>query len=111
MGFVKVCTLDDLWEGDMEAFEVEGQRILLCHLPGGEVRATQTECPHQQGDLVDGELDGTRLTCPMHLWEFDVKTCKGINPTHPTLANYPVKIDGDDIYVDPDGDTPKYARS
>jgi toluene monooxygenase system ferredoxin subunit len=111
MGFVKVCTLDDLWEGDMEAFDVEGQRILLVHLPGGEVRATQVECPHQQGDLTEGLLDGTSLTCSVHLWEFDVMTCQGINPKHPTLANYPVKIDGDDIYVDPDGDTPKYAHS
>ena len=111
MGFVKVCTLDDLWEGDMEAFEVEGRRILLVHLPGGEVRATQVECPHQQGDLTEGLLDGTTLTCPVHLWEFDVKTCQGINPTHSTLASYPVKLDGDDVYVDPDGDTPKYAHS
>lgn len=111
MAFVKVCTLDDLWEGDMEAFEVEGQRILLVHLPGGEVRATQVECPHQQGDLSEGVLDGTTLTCVVHLWEFDVKTCKGINPQHPRIANYPVKVDGDDIYVDPHGDTPKYAHS
>lgn len=111
MGFVKVCTLDDLWEGDMEAFEVEGRRVLLVHLPGGEVRATQVECPHQQGDLTEGLLDGTTLTCPVHLWEFDVKTCQGINPTHATLASYPVKLDGDDVYVDPDGDTPKYAHS
>lgn len=111
MGFVRVCSLDDLWEGDMEAFEVDGRRILLLHLAGGEVRATQTECPHQQGDLVDGELVGTTLTCPAHLWQFDVKTCKGINPTHPTIASYPVKLDGDDVYVDPDGDSPKYAHS
>jgi toluene monooxygenase system ferredoxin subunit len=75
------------------------------------VRATQVECPHQQGDLTEGLLDGTSLTCPVHLWEFDVKTCQGINPTHATLASYPVKLDGDDVYVDPDGDTPKYAHS
>jgi len=111
MGFVKVCTLDDLWEGDMEAFDVDGHQILLVHLPGGEVRATQVECPHQQGDLTEGGLDGTTLTCPVHLWEFDVKTCQGINPKHATIASYPVKLDGDDIYVDPDGDTPKFARS
>lgn len=111
MGFVKVCTLDDVWEGDMQAFDVSGTRILVVHLPGGEVRATQVECPHQQGDLTEGLLDGTTLTCPVHLWEFNVQTCQGINPGHATIASYPVKVDGDDIYVDPEGDTPKYARS
>ena len=32
--------------------------ILIVHLPGGDVRATQVECPHQQGDLTEGLLDG-----------------------------------------------------
>lgn len=29
MGFTKVCTVDDLWEGEMEAYTVNGQEILL----------------------------------------------------------------------------------
>ena len=111
MGFVRVCSLDDVWEGEFDAFEVEGRKVLVAILPGGQVCATQAECPHQQGELVDGELNGTVLTCPVHLWEFDLNTYKGVNPTHAQLACYPVKIEGDDIYVDVEGDSPKFAHS
>ncbi|WP_214368413.1 Rieske 2Fe-2S domain-containing protein [Pseudonocardia sp. H11422] len=111
MGFVRVCSLDDLWEGEMDSFEVGDKEVLLAHLDGGEVVATQAICPHQQIELVEGSLEKTTLTCRAHLWTFDLATCLGINPGHATLARYPVKVDGDDIYVDPDGDTPKTARS
>ncbi|WP_177226189.1 hypothetical protein [Saccharopolyspora shandongensis] len=35
---------------------------------------------------------------------------EGINPGHARLARYPVKVDGDEVYIDPDGDTPKVAH-
>lgn len=111
MAFVKVCSLDDVWEGDMESFDVGDKEILVVHLEGGDVVATQAICPHQQVELVEGELDKKTLTCKSHLWMFDLTTCKGINPGHAELARYPVKLDGDDIYIDPDADTPKVAHS
>ncbi len=111
MAFERVTTLDDLWEGDMESFTVGGKEILLVHLDGGEVIATQAICPHQQIELVEGELAGATLTCRAHLWQFDLRTCKGINPTHAEIASFPVRVEGEDIYVDPEGDTPRVAHS
>ncbi|GAA3250985.1 Rieske 2Fe-2S domain-containing protein [Pseudonocardia petroleophila] len=111
MAFVRVCSLDDVWENDMESFDVGDKEILIVHLDGGEVVATQAICPHQQVELVEGELDKKTLICTNHMWTFDLTTCKGINPGHSELARYPVKLDGDDIYIDPDGDTPKIAHS
>jgi len=111
MVFEHVTTFDELWEGDMDSFQVAEQEILVVHLEGGEVVATQAICPHQQFELVEGELKGTSLTCRAHLWQFDLTTCKGINPGHAELARFPVRVDGDDIYVDPAGDVPRFAHS
>ena len=38
MAFTKVCKLDDLWEGEMESFEIDGHEILLVSPEGGEIR-------------------------------------------------------------------------
>ncbi|MBB3664487.1 toluene monooxygenase system ferredoxin subunit [Prauserella sediminis] len=95
----------------MESFDVGDKEVLVAHLDGGDVVATQAICPHQQIELVEGELESTTLTCKAHLWRFDLTTCEGINPDHARLARYPVKLDGDDVYIDPDGDTPKVAHS
>ncbi len=100
MAFQRVCNLDDLWEGEMEAFEVDGQEIVLLHAEGGVVRAVPASCPHQEHPLVEGELDGCILTCNAHLWEFDVRTGKGVNPDDSVLVNFAVKVENEEVYVD-----------
>ena len=58
--------------------------------------------------LSAGEFDGRRvLICNSHRWEFDVTTGRGINPDDCGLARYPVKIEGDEVYVDVAGVEPR----
>ena len=111
MSFTKVCSLDDLLEGEMEAFTVNQQEILLVCAEGGEVKAFQGICPHQDIPLVDGKFDGTKIICRAHLWQFDACTGKGINPDDCALAEYPVRIDGEDVLVSTDGVTPLFAHT
>lgn len=111
MSFTKVCTLDDLWEGEMEPFTVNGHEIVVVCAEGGEIKAFQGVCPHQDIALAEGQFDGKKLICRAHLWQFDAATGKGINPDDCALAEYPVKIDGDDVYVETDGVQPLFAHT
>jgi len=94
----------------MQAFTVDGTDIVVIHAAGDEWRAIQSICPHQEVELVEGDLEGAVLTCRMHLWQFDVLTGKGVNPEHAELALYPLKVEGDDVYVDVTGIEPKFAK-
>ena len=111
MGFKKICTLDDIWEGEMESFNVDGQEILLVCAEGGDIKAFQGMCPHQDIPLVEGKFDGKKVICRAHLWQFDACTGKGINPDDCALAEYPVKLDGDDVLIQTDGIEPLFAHS
>lgn len=90
----EVASLDDLWEGEMTAVEVEGRPVLLINLDG-EVLAYENRCPHQVWPLDDGDLEEEKLTCAQHLWEFDVSTGKGINPPTTTLVRFDTRVDDD----------------
>lgn len=111
MSFTKVCALDDLWEGEMQACSVNGHDILLVCTDGGDVRAFQGICPHQDIPLVEGRFDGKKVICRAHLWQFDACTGKGINPDDCSLAEYPVKIQSNDIMVDTEGVVPIFAHT
>lgn len=111
MSFDKVCTLDDVWEGEMAPYTVNGHEIVLVCADGGEIKAFQGVCPHQDIALCEGKFDGKKLICRAHLWQFDARTGKGINPDDCALAVYPVRIEGDDILVQTDGVEPLFAHS
>ncbi|TBR15189.1 MAG: 2Fe-2S ferredoxin [Rugosibacter sp.] len=110
MAFEKVCKLDDLWEGEMESFQVNGQEVLVVSLDGGAIRAYQGVCPHQDILLVEGQFDGKALICRAHQWVFDAQTGAGINPDDCRLAEYPVKIEDEDVLVNTEGITPLFAH-
>jgi toluene monooxygenase system ferredoxin subunit len=100
MAFVPVCTLDDLWEGEMKVYEVEGRQVLMVNAEGGFVRAFDAHCPHQMASLEQGALEGLILICPAHSWEFDVTTGEGVNPLGCRLTSYPVQVEADQVFVD-----------
>jgi toluene monooxygenase system ferredoxin subunit len=111
VAFTRVCGLDDVWEGEMDSFEVDGHEVLVVCVDGGAVRAYQGVCPHQDVPLVEGSFDGRLLVCRAHQWVFDATSGNGVNPATSRLAQYPVRVDGDDVLVDTDGVAPMYAAS
>jgi toluene monooxygenase system ferredoxin subunit len=96
--FVALAHTDELWDGEMESYDVDGTEVLLVRV-GEEFLAYDGVCPHQEARLVDGELDGTTLTCDAHGWCFDVSTGEGISPHNTTLVRYPVRVAGDIVEV------------
>ncbi|MER3424397.1 MAG: (2Fe-2S)-binding protein [Nitrospiraceae bacterium] len=99
--WVEVARLDDLWEGESIDIEVDGEHILLVHLPGGSIRAYQGICPHQEYLLIDSDFDWEQgiLTCGGHHWQFRLSDGQGVNPSNCQLFSYDVKVDGDRILL------------
>lgn len=111
MTFHKVCTLDEVWEGEMTEVEIGEHEVLLVGVEGGDVRAYQAACPHQDIPLCEGKFDGKVLTCRAHQWTFDARTGQGLNPGDCRLASYPVRIEGNDVLVKVEGVAPLFAHS
>jgi len=101
MAYERICTREEVWQGEMAGFESrDGTRLLVTVLDGGEIRAFQQECPHQAFSLLHAKLDRHVLTCRAHRWRFDIRTGRGINPGNCSLTMYPTRREGADILVD-----------
>ena len=55
----------------MRAVSAEGREILLARV-GDKYYAVDGRCPHMKGDLSQGKLEGTVVTCPRHGSQFDI---------------------------------------
>jgi uncharacterized protein YbjT (DUF2867 family)/nitrite reductase/ring-hydroxylating ferredoxin subunit len=76
--------------GDVAVFNIEGG---FC--------ATQARCPHRQGPLSEGAIDGSTVTCPLHGAQFNVWTGAVLRgPATDPLKTYAVTVDGDVGRVD-----------
>ena len=86
-----VMPAEDLWEGELTAVELCGKKFVLLNV-GGEIRAFEDRCPHLGSQLSAGDLDGSRLTCASHLWEFDALTGTGVNPGNCQLTVFETRV-------------------
>lgn len=97
-GFVAVAETGDLWDGEMESYDLDGREVLLILLDG-EYHAFDGSCPHQGTSLAYGTLEDGLLTCGAHEWEFDVRTGQGVNPRTACLRRHEVRVAGGRVLV------------
>src|SRR5437879_9603865 len=70
--FVKVAEKSDLREGFSKVVTVEGRSIALFRVKN-EYFALANVCLHRGGPLGEGNLSGSVVTCPWHVWKFVVR--------------------------------------
>jgi 3-phenylpropionate/trans-cinnamate dioxygenase ferredoxin subunit len=97
--YVAVCTLGDLAEGEPRKEVVNGTTIAVV-LSDGEVYAINDTCSHGQVSLAEGEVEGCLLECWLHGSQFDLRTGQPVSlPATDPVPVYPVKVEGDTVFV------------
>ena len=97
---VKIGSRGDLpAEGEAREFEI-GERVVCVARLNGEYGALDNVCPHRGGPLGQGVIEGDKLVCPWHGWQFDPKTGAVSHAPDQRIATYPLTIEGDDVFVE-----------
>lgn len=98
--FVTVAQVSEIGPGEREIFEVDGLYIAVFNV-GGTYYAIEDICTHDDGPLVEGDLDGFEIECPRHGARFDVRT--GAVRRMPAVVPvkwFLVRVEGDAIQVE-----------
>ena len=70
----------------------------------GRWYACQNLCPHKMEMVLSRGMIGEeqlipKVACPMHKKTFSLQTGENLNGDLPAIATYPVKVEGDVVYV------------
>jgi nitrite reductase/ring-hydroxylating ferredoxin subunit len=100
MAFVRVADVDDIAVGQGMLIEVNGLAVAVFNAGGGRFHATSALCPHEDGPLAEGWLEGDVVVCPWHGFDFDLATgeCRVNDGLH--ISVYAVRIVGRDVEID-----------
>jgi 3-phenylpropionate/trans-cinnamate dioxygenase ferredoxin component len=91
---VDICAVDDLPPGAKRVVMWEDLEIGIVNC-NGEILAIEDRCSHDDGDLMEGDVDEENCTveCPRHGSEFDLRTGKPLNlPAYVPIETYPVTV-------------------
>jgi naphthalene 1,2-dioxygenase ferredoxin component len=95
--FVKVATTAEILDGEMK---IVCDGLAVVANSQGRLHAFGNICPHADGPLGEGFLDGLTVECPWHNGQWDITTGKGLT----ALANadipiFEVRVVGDDVEI------------
>jgi nitrite reductase/ring-hydroxylating ferredoxin subunit len=89
MPFVPVARVDEIAVGHGLFIERDGPPVAVFNAGGGRFHAMGPSCPHEDGPLSEGWIEGGTVVCPWHGFDFDLATGR--------------------CHVDPDLSVPVYA--
>lgn len=73
------------------SFVLNGWPIMIIE-SDGQLYAAANVCPHNGAALSNGLVKGTSVTCPWHLWRFDVTTGQMFGSDSCSIATYEVRV-------------------
>ncbi len=78
---------------------VDGEDVAIFQR-GEEIFAIGNQCPHQGGSLVDGFVEGDIVTCPLHGWEFDLRSGACMTIPGESVPRYMVTVDDGTVFLE-----------
>jgi naphthalene 1,2-dioxygenase system ferredoxin subunit len=96
-GFIRVAAVSEILDGEM-TIVCDGQ-VVVANV-NGRFHAFGNICPHAEGPLGEGFLDGLTVECPWHNGQWDITTGKGLTAfATADIQVFEVRLAGDEVEV------------
>ena len=100
MPFVKVADASTIPVGQGTLVEGGGIAVAVFNAGDGRFYACGPICPHENGPLAEGWLEGEAVVCPWHGFDFDLRTGRCLVDEELAIPVYPVRLSGGSIEVE-----------
>lgn len=88
-----LIAIDDVPMEKAISVDCDGRNLFI-YRSEESIRVYDSSCPHQSTNIPFLALQGTKLTCPKHHWEFDITNGKSTEEGRCSLKEWPNKVEG-----------------
>jgi len=99
-GFVKLANKSEAPAQDEAKEFTCGEKTICVANISGKLVAMDNVCLHRGGPLGQGLVDGGKIVCPWHGWQYDPTTGAATHNPAAKVQVYPIKIEGDDVLIE-----------
>jgi nitrite reductase (NADH) small subunit len=85
--------------GEAKEFSCGDRTICVANV-NGTISAMDNVCIHRGGPIAQGTLEGDKMVCPWHGWQWNTKTGEATHNPSAKVAVYPIYVEGEDLVVD-----------
>jgi nitrite reductase/ring-hydroxylating ferredoxin subunit len=96
---IKVAAVNELSPGQGKSVQVDGKDIALFNV-NGTYHVIDAVCPHEDGPLHQGEVEGDTIICPWHGYDFSVMTGECSVDPNLRVLTFVAKIQGNDVFIE-----------
>ena len=97
--YLKLTTESEL-PSDNEAKEFTvGDRVVCVANVNGTITAMDNVCLHRGGPLGQGMVEGGKIVCPWHGWQWDPQSGQAVHNAAAKVAVYPIKIENGEVMI------------
>ena len=100
----KACSIGQIKTGQKACVQFGSLQIALFHAEEELWYALQNRCTHTKQNVISrgilGDKEGElKVACALHKNQFSLTTGKCLNADLQALQTYPVKIEGDEVFI------------
>jgi len=77
-----------------------GERVICVANVNGTITAMENVCLHRGGPLGQGAIEGGKIVCPWHGWQWDPQTGQAVHNPAARLAVYPLKVENGNVLIE-----------
>jgi len=100
--WIKVGALSDIPSLGARVVETADGPVAVFRTADDCVFALHDSCPHKQGPLSEGTVEGHQVTCSWHNWVIDLETGEAAAPDRGRTACFAVKIEDGVVWLQKD---------
>ena len=97
--WIEVGTLDEIPRLGARVVRTPLGDIAVFRTESDDLFALRDRCPHKGGPLSQGIVHGRKVACPLHDWKIHLDTGLAVAPDEGCAARFPVRLDGEIIYL------------
>jgi nitrite reductase (NADH) small subunit len=100
MSYVKLAAESELPpKGQAKEFQLGDKMICIANIDG-TITAMDNVCLHVGGPLGQGVIEGGKIICPWHGWQYDPQTGQAGHNPNARVPVYPIKIENGDLLIE-----------